>query len=51
MFLKYTEALTSFVSLQEYVKSISTLLLIYDMGALTLDGLILFSAVKGLKTN
>ncbi|KAK3554059.1 hypothetical protein QTP70_019178 [Hemibagrus guttatus] len=34
-----------------YFKSISTLLLIYDMGALTLEGLILFSAVKGLKTN
>ncbi|MCI4376145.1 hypothetical protein PGIGA_G00184950 [Pangasianodon gigas] len=35
----------------EYFNSISALLLIYDMGALTLQGLLLFSAMKGLKTN
>ncbi|KAF7710181.1 uncharacterized protein si:dkey-9i23.16 [Silurus meridionalis] len=33
----------------EYFKSISALLLIYDMGAITLQGLLLFSAMKALK--
>ncbi|XP_060728963.1 uncharacterized protein si:dkey-9i23.16 [Tachysurus vachellii] len=35
----------------EYFISVSALLLIYDIGALTLQGLILFSAMKGLKTS
>ncbi|XP_053357797.1 uncharacterized protein si:dkey-9i23.16 isoform X2 [Clarias gariepinus] len=33
----------------EYFKAISALLLIYDMGAFTLQGFLLFSAMKGLK--
>ncbi|GAA6096451.1 uncharacterized protein si:dkey-9i23.16 [Tachysurus ichikawai] len=35
----------------DYFISVSALLLIYDIGALTLQGLILFSAMKGLKTS
>ncbi|XP_053477894.1 uncharacterized protein si:dkey-9i23.16 [Ictalurus furcatus] len=35
----------------EYFNAFSALLLIYDMGALILQGLLLFSARKGLKTN
>ncbi|XP_060780840.1 uncharacterized protein si:dkey-9i23.16 [Neoarius graeffei] len=38
-------------SIINYFNAISALLLIYDMGGLTLQGFLLFSAMKGLKTN